>query len=735
MNLLKSISILIIICMPYCSFSQVISKDTYSNERLAQLIAADSIYEATLLLNDDLTNAKTKNLPVLLANTNQELGNIFSTIESFETAETYYVRAFQLFDSLNDKVEIDHILTDLSRTYVNARNYKKYDSLGPIALKHSYDLNSINIFYNLGSKLIRNYAVGNYDVAIKFSNEALRRLDTHEFLLETERVEKERIRMTFSYYKALSLINMKQFEEGYKLLLTIDPNQIYFKQKHNTVPLNQLATLNYYKFRYFNERTKHADSANYYLLKSDSLKYVTIKEFQNKLSKNGDLIYKIISTENQLQLANSTKKQDKALSKVFFMATIVLFILLGAIVIIFFRYYKIKKRLQKINLKLKESNKKLKIIDKERLEFFSILSHELRTPIYGINGLATLIEQEQSPDKRKGYLNALISSSNYISVLIDNVLQISKLKFENKTLHLKPTDILQLVNRVSSSIKVSANEKGLNLYTNVEKNNWGEQLLIDKVVLSQILINLSYNAIRYTTKGSVSIKLTEQQRTHTHVNILFEIKDSGIGIQHKHRDIIFNAFENKTFLEKNSSGSGLGLYIVKTLLRSYNADIRFLSKPNVGSTFYFDINFEIAQIIDNENPIIKDQPNAILTKILVVDDNSINLLVTQKNVQKIPGFISDTASHGREAICLVKEKDYDLVLMDINMPDMDGYETTKHIRLFNPKIPILALTALNSGEIYKKAMASGMNHVITKPYDFEEFKATILKYSQVAYQD
>ncbi len=205
-----------------------------------------------------------------------------------------------------------------------------------------------------------------------------------------------------------------------------------------------------------------------------------------------------------------------------------------------------------MNLTLKESNKKLKIIDKERLEFFSILSHELRTPIYGINGLATLIEQEQSPEKRKGYLNALISSSNYISVLIDNVLQISKLKFENKKLHLKPTDILKLVNRISNSIKVSADEKGLILYTNVEKNNWDEYLLIDKVVLSQILINLSYNAIRYTSKGSVSIELTEQKRTNTHVNILFEIKDSGIGIPNKPRDIILNAFENKTFLEKNS---------------------------------------------------------------------------------------------------------------------------------------------------------------------------------------
>lgn len=734
MNLLKSLLILIALCcIHHFGHSQINNNPTHHKKRIAQLISKDSIYEATIILNENITHAKAHNLPLALASANEELGTIFYKIESYETASSYYLIAFQLFDSLNKKEQTDRTLANLSKTFVHAKHYEKFDSIIPIALNHSYELNSITIFYNLGSKVVKSYLIKNYKDAQKYAEEALLKLETFPFNTVEDKAEKRRLEMSFNYYKALSMINLKQYDAGYKLLFTIDSNQFSTKVQHNTVPLSQIATLNYYKFKYFNERTKQPDSANVYLLKSDSQKYEVIKEFHNKLAKNGDLIYKIITTENQLKLANAKRDQEKALSNVFLAAIIVLSLLLIGLGTFFHYYYTNRKRIKQINLTLKESNKKLKIIDKERLEFFSILSHELRTPIYGINGLATLIEQEQSPEKRKGYLNALISSSNYISVLIDNVLQVSKLKFENKKLHLKPTNVLQLVKRISSSIKVSANQKGLELYTNVEKTNWNELLLIDKVVLSQILINLTYNAIRYTSKGYVSLNVKEQQRTDTHVNLLFEIKDSGIGIQAQHNDIIFNAFENKTFLEKNSSGAGLGLHIVKTLLKSHDSEIKFVSKPNEGSTFYFDIDFEIAEAPSQDSHLFSpvcDTP----TKILVVDDNTINLMVTQKNVEKIPGCTSETASHGKEAICLVKEKDFDLVLMDINMPDMDGFEATKHIRLFNPTIPILALTALNSAEIQDKATASGINYVITKPYDFEDFKSLILKFSNV-FQD
>ncbi|MBA6153526.1 response regulator [Gelidibacter maritimus] len=731
MNLLKSFLILIAtVHISDFGYSQSTINQNSVTERLKHSInATDSIYQKTLLLNEEIAHAKSNHLPLSLANTLRTLGDVYSSIESHETAALHYTKAYRIYDSLKKPQEIDDILTVLAHTYVDGKKYEKFDSLIPIALRHSKQLNSINHFYNLESKVRRNYFVKQYDLALRYSEIGLQQLDKFEFSTEKNKKEKINLVEVFRYYQSLALINLKQYDKGYELLFKLNPEEFQVKGNDHLAALSQTATLNYYKFRYYNEREKQLDSATKYLLISDSLKYIAIKKFQERLSDNGNLIYKIISTEKQLQLANVKREHHRVTSNAFLMSTIILSLLLTVLATFFYYYYNNRKRIKTINLRLKESNRKLKIIDKERLEFFSILSHELRTPIYGINGLATLIDQEKNPKKSKTYLNALLSSSHYISVLIDNVLQISTVKFEKKSLHLKPTNILELIKRVSSSIKISADQKGLKLYTNIEKTNWGESLLVDNVVLSQILINLTYNAIRYTSKGFVAINITEQRRTDTHVNLLFEIKDSGIGIKNKHRDLIFNAFENKTFLEKNSTGSGLGLYIVKTLLKSYDAEIKFLSKVNEGSTFYFDIDFEIAAASIQEQEEIESFTD-VPSKILIVDDNTINLMVTKKNVEKIPGCFSETATHGREAICLVKDKDFDLVLMDINMPDMDGYEATKHIRLFNPDIPILALTALNSDETKSKAMACGMNHVITKPYDFEEFQSIVLKYCQ-----
>lgn len=734
MNVVKGLFLLTALWLvPFRATSQIKEEHTIHKNRLAEVIAKDSIYEATVLLHDDIAYAKAHNRPLSLAYTYRTLGTIFSKIGSSDIAANYFIESAKLFESLDEPKELDHVLMLLARAYVEGKNYKKFDSISPIALNQSLKLNSINLFYNLESKVRKNYYLKNYEVSYRNSEEALKKLSSFSFLSGPEKLRKNKFTAIFKFYAGTSLVNLNHLKKGYNLLFTIDSNDFTFPGEEDTFPTSQVSTYYYYKFKYYKNHQPEPEKANANLLISDSIKYIAIKDFQNKLAKNGDLIYKIIATEKQLQLSKVERKQEKALSHAFLMATIVLSLLLIASGIFLYYYYNNRKRIKQINLSLKESNKKLKRIDKERLEFFSILSHELRTPIYGINGLATLIEQEQSEEKRKNHLNALMASSNYISVLIDNVLQISKLKFERKALHLKPTNILTLLNKISSSIKVSADQKNLHLYTNVDKTHPEEFLLVDKVVMSQILINLTYNAIRYTSKGFVSISAREQRRNATHVNILFEIKDSGIGIDNKHRDIIFNAFENKTFLKKNSTGSGLGLYIVKTLLKSYHSEIKFESEPNQGTTFYFDIDFEIAKATRTSMPVViptLENPS----KILIVDDNTINLMITQKNVERIPGCFCETTTHGREAICLVKEKDFDLVLMDINMPDMDGFEATKHIRIFNRDIPILALTALNSSEIQKKASACGMNHVITKPYNFEEFKALIAKYGTV-FQD
>ena len=706
------------------------------NERdLDSLIKNENFYEAALLLNNAIKFAKKENLKSIEAKSYNLLGDVLDKLSNFKTAEDYQEKSLKLYDSLNNEKGIDLALSGLLSTYVVSDQYEKFDSLYPQAQNLSRELNSETYFFNLHRKIQKEYYVNNSQGMLAYSNEAIETLDTTDFStlnysnkFRTKNI-KHNLFLLYQYYKALAKIKVSPEEpESYDVLFNINEEELKASIKHDVNNYRKLATLNFYKYLFFTNSQKNGDSAIAYLLKSDSYKYIALADIESKNSRNGELISKIINAEQKLNLANEISKKDAKHSKIFLISTIATSVILVITLLMFYFYFKARRNIEKINQALEASNKKLIAIDKTRLEFFSILSHELRTPIYGISGLATLINQERDPVKKQGYLDSLISSSGYISTLIDNVLQANKLRLEQNKLHLKPEKIENLLKRVISTVEVAARDKGLQLHLNIDDNNEDEYILIDKVAFSQVLINLIYNAIRYTLEGSITVNVILKERTSKHVTLKFEVIDTGIGIEEKHRSVVFSAFENKTFLHKNSSGSGLGLYIVKTLLKSFNSDIDFISEPQKGTTFFFETTFEVAK----DKPLRKVNAPALDKdiRVLVVDDNKINLLITKKNIEKIERHYCDTASDGKESICMVKEKDYDLILMDINMPDMDGYEVSKHIRMFNSQIPIIALTALNSREIILKIQEAGINQIITKPYNLEEFKSIVLSHTQ-----
>ncbi len=712
---------------------------TFSDENLHRLVSNDSLYEASLLLEESLSFAINNDLKGAEAKTYFHLGKVLAKLENYKNAEKYYFRALKLYDSLQIEKEKDIILSHLTTIYVNGKYYQKFDSIFPIAQHQSIKLNSELQFVNLENKVKKHYYNFENDSLLETTTRALAKLDNTNFKdlkisskYNTE-LNKDHLKTYFLYHEAIAKMRSENFKEsGFDLFFDIEEKDLESALHNDKDQSRMLASFNYYKFLYYRDVEKNLDSAVKYLLVSDTYKYNELTTNETKTKKNGDLIYKIITTEQQLKLTEKTRNNQEKISRAFLISTIIVSLILFLSLVIFYFYYKARKNITQINSQLREKNNQLLTIDKERLEFFSILSHELRTPIYGISGLATLIKQEEEDDKKQYYLNSLISSSNYISILIDNVLQATKLRFEDKKLRPKPDKINNLIKNVTSSVEIAAKNKGLNFHTDIQDSNEDEYILIDRVVFSQILINLSYNAIRYTKQGNVTISVSEKHRTNDDVTLLFEVKDTGIGIDEAHRSIVFNAFENKNFLDQNSRGSGLGLHIVKTLLKSYNTNIDFISKKGVGSTFFFETTFKLAKKVDIDSSLTATNTNH-KSHILIVDDNKINLLITKKNIEKINGHSCETTSNGRQSISLVKEKNFDLILMDINMPDMDGFEVTKHIRMFNPNIPILALTALNSSEIEEKALKCGINQVITKPYNFEEFKHIILKYSKVTY--
>ncbi|SDG94551.1 response regulator [Winogradskyella thalassocola] len=707
---------------------------TFDSYKLDLLVKNDSLYKATILLNDAISFSKKYNLKTTLAKSYNALGNVLTKMSNFKKAESYLEKSLHIYDSLNNKKGQDLVLSGLINSYTQEKNYTKFDSIYPKAQLLSKSLNSEIYFINLENKVKRDYYNFNNKSLLEMSNMGLELLNNTDFSTlniskeyHTENL-KQNLIQSFKYYNALAQIKIDQTNpKNYNLLFSLSDEKLKAALNTDINSYRKLATFNYYKYLYYTYAKKDLDSANKYILKSDNYKYDALANIENKNNRNGDLVYKIIDAEQKLNLTKEIQKKEAKNSQTFLISTIIVSTLLLITLTIFYFYFKAKRNILLINDALKASNSKLIAIDKDRLEFFSILSHELRTPIYGISGLATLIDQESDDTKKQSYLDSLISSSNYLSILIDNILQANRLKFEKKNLRLKPGKMAKIVNHVMSTVAVAAKNKGLELKVHIDKSDDQEFILVDKVAFSQILINLAYNAIRYTKTGSITINVFEKKRDTKNITLRFEVKDTGIGIKEEHRSIVFSAFENKTFLNKNSSGSGLGLYIVKTLLKSHDSDIDFVSTPNEGTCFFFEITFTLATNEESQG-IISVKPHRDM-RILVVDDNKINLLITKKNIEKIEGYSCQTISNGKEAISLVKAKDFDLVLMDINMPDMDGYDVTKHIRMFNTTIPILALTALNSNEISLRAEASGIDQIITKPYIFEDFKAIITSYS------
>jgi len=709
------------------------SSYTFDSYKLDFLVENDSLYQATILLNEAISYSKKYNLKQTEAKSYNALGDVLVKMSNFNKAENYHHRALKIYDSLNDNKGKDLSYSGLLNTYASGKYYSKFDSIYPKAQEISKTLNSEIYFINLEYKIKKDYYSFDNTTMLTSSNIALEALKNTNFdslnyskSYKTKNL-KQTLHTSFEYYNAIARIKASDFkEEDYEPLFLINEAELEAASFTDVNSYRKLSSLNYYKHLYYTNTKKNLDSANKYLLKSDTYKYRALNNLEKQNTRNGELIYKIINAEQKLALVNETRKQDALTSKIFLASTIIMSITLAVILTSFYFYFKARKNICEINEALTASNSKLLAIDKDRLEFFSILSHELRTPIYGISGLATLIDQEIDNTKKQSYLDSLISSSNYLSILIDNILQANRLKFEDKNLRLKPDKIEKIVSHVVSTVAIAAQNKGLELNVHIDKSDEEENILVDKVAFSQILINLAYNAIRYTKKGHISINVFEQSRKNNEITLRFEVKDTGIGIKEEHRSVVFSAFENKTFLNKNSSGSGLGLYIVKTLLRSHNSDIDFISTPNEGTCFFFEVTFQLSIQVESQRTITVLPQRDM--HVLIVDDNKINLLITKKNIEKIEGYSCQTISNGKEAISLVKAKDFDLVLMDINMPDMDGYEVTKHIRIFNPYIPILALTALNSNEISTKSEAAGIDQIITKPYIFEDFKTIITSY-------
>lgn len=366
-------------------------------------------------------------------------------------------------------------------------------------------------------------------------------------------------------------------------------------------------------------------------------------------------------------------------------------------------------------------------LQKAKEQFLANISHEIRTPINGIAGMASLLSSDQNPEERQTYLTAIKHSADNLKLIINDILDIAsiesgKLKFEKV-----PFNLGDQLPSIINTFKYQAKEKRISLeYTIEERAN--RILIGDPVRFNQVIINLIGNAVKFTHSGSILINCSIAKANKEISWVQISIQDTGVGIPQEKLTTIFESFSQADeSITRKFGGTGLGLTIVKQLVELQNGKITVNSKENIGSVFTILIPYlnGSKKLLKNSGP--KKTTTHVQTadqhlNILLVEDNDINRLYAQ-SILRNWNCKSDTAENGLVAIERVKSKMYDVILMDIQMPVMDGYETTKAIRMMKHpvnKIPIVALTANATKNDVDKCLAAGMNDYLAKPFTPED---------------
>lgn len=399
------------------------------------------------------------------------------------------------------------------------------------------------------------------------------------------------------------------------------------------------------------------------------------------------------------------------------------------ILVAHFLYYQALNRnvLEKetLNRKLQEAVRVANLAVQSKADFLSTMSHELRTPLNSVIGMTQLLLNSPYSVEQTENLKIVNFSARNLHMLINDILDFNKMESDKLCLEAINVDLYALANDICSGMRFQAEEKGLELVVRIDEAIKTHLLVTDPTRLTQILHNLLGNAIKFTHSGVVSLDLKVIERHSDSIEINFSVADSGIGIDTQQQKLIFEAFtQASSSTTRNFGGTGLGLTIVKRLLKLFKSDIHVISTVGKGSEFFFGILFTTSgEIIDVESIDPKIEYDLKQLKVLVVEDNPINSLLIKKifsNWNNHPVF----ALNGYDALEKLKTGAFDVILMDIHMPLLDGYETTKLVRNLpdNSKsgIPIIALTASVSNDLYLKIREAGMNDCINKPFNSDD---------------
>lgn len=378
---------------------------------------------------------------------------------------------------------------------------------------------------------------------------------------------------------------------------------------------------------------------------------------------------------------------------------------------------------------LKNAKEEAELAAQAKTDFLSTISHEIRTPLNAVVGISHFLLEDNPRKDQEENMTSLKYSAEHLTTLINDILDYNKLESGTVDFEEIETNLSETANSIFKGHKAKAEAKGLKMILEID-DTINSVILTDKTRLSQILNNLLDNAIKFTRNGTVTLRIKKIRETSDQIAIHYEVADTGIGIPRDKQQMIFERFtQASSTTTREFGGTGLGLSIIKRLLELQGSSISVKSEEGSGSVFSFEQTYKKAEprLVSPVTYDAKYLESKLREKrVLLVEDNQMNVMVTEKFLKRWH-MVLEVASDGEEAVKKATENYYDIILMDLQMPVMDGYQAAIEIRGTKNPVPIVALTASALISIQERVLSAGMNDYITKPFDPEELKRKLAK--------
>jgi signal transduction histidine kinase len=393
---------------------------------------------------------------------------------------------------------------------------------------------------------------------------------------------------------------------------------------------------------------------------------------------------------------------------------------------------------QRVYYKLKQARAQAEEGLIAKSEFLSTMSHEIRTPLNAVIGMSHLLLKNDPRKDQVEQLDVMLFSANNLLAIVNDILDFNKIEAGKITFEHIELDLGATLRYIVTGMQSVAEDKGIRLNLSVDP------LLTYKIIgdptrTSQVVTNLVHNAIKFTQDGSVDVSLRVISDTANTASLRFDVKDTGIGISEEKQRMIFERFtQADSSTSRSFGGTGLGLAISKRILELQGSNLSVTSKEAEGSTFFFEQTFEKGAMLTSKVAVAElanaDEKPLSGLEILLVEDNLVNVMVAQKYLERW-GALVEVAYNGLEAVNKLDLTRHDLVLIDLHMPVMDGYEASKKMRINGARIPIIALTANLADEIRDQTLIAGINDIVVKPFLPDELYRKVLHYTSAVVPD